>query len=263
MASAAFFDLDKTVVARSSTLAFSSELRREGLLTTATMFKVAYAQLTYQLFGADEERMERARAALLELTRGWEASRVRQLIRETVHEVLDPLMYEEALELLEWHREQGHELFLVSSATTEIVRPLADHLGVPHVIATVPGVTEGRYDGTLAFYAYAENKALAIQVEAATRGIDLAASYAYSDSVTDLPMLGAVGHPIVVNPDGALRKIAHERGWETRYFRHPVPLRRRFGRVPTTALAVAVGAALALGVLATVRTRALVRDAGG
>lgn len=224
---AAFFDLDKTVVARSSTLAFSRTLYSGGLLSPTTMLKVAYAQLVYQLFGADEGRMERSRAALLELTRGWEATRVQRLIRESLVEVISPLVYAEAVALLEEHRAAGRELYLVSSSSVEVVRPLADHLGVPHVIATVAGLdADGRYDGTLQFYAYADNKALAVREEARRRDLDLAGSYAYSDSVTDLPLLEAVGHPVAVNPDAKLRAVAAERGWEVRDFTRPVALRR-------------------------------------
>src|SRR5690606_23071913 len=149
---AAFFDLDKTVVAKSSTLAFSRGFYREGLLSPAAALKAAYAQLAYQLLGANEERMERSRVALLSLTRGWDAGRVQRLVRETLQEVIDPLVYEEALDLFEEHRRAGRRLYLVSSSGVEVVRPLAEYLGVPHVIATRAGIdAEGRYDGTLEF----------------------------------------------------------------------------------------------------------------
>lgn len=260
---AAFFDLDKTVVAKSSTLAFSRPLYREGLLGPAVMFKVAYAQIVYQLLGADEDRMERSRAALLELTRGWEADRVQRLVHETLQEVIDPLIYAEALELFEEHRQAGRDLYLVSSSSIEVVRPLADYLGVPHVIATVAGIDEeGRYDGTLEFYAYAEHKAEAMRREAAARGLDLAASYAYSDSVTDLPMLEAVGHPVAVNPDRELRRAAQERGWPIVDFSRPVAVRRsrRLPPVPAEVMAASIGGAVlagvAYGVVRRQRTRA-------
>lgn len=247
---AAFFDLDKTVVAKSSTLAFGRPLYREGLISPSVVVKGAYAQLAYQLVGANEQRMERSRVALLELTRGWEAERVQRLVRETLEEIIDPLIYQEALDLFSEHRRAGRDLYLVSSSGVEVVRPLAEYLGVPYVIATRAGIDrDGFYDGTLEFYAYAENKAVAMRQEAAARNIDLAASYAYSDSVTDLPMLSAVGHPVAVNPDRELRVAARERGWETVDFVRPVAIRSRLGGVPRPPAEVMAGAG-ALGAVA-------------
>lgn len=240
---AAFFDLDKTVVAKSSTLAFGRELYREGMISPTIVLKGAYAQLAYQLLGANDERMEKSRVALLELTRGWEAERVQRLVRETLQEVIDPLIYQEALDLFAEHRRAGRDLYLVSSSGIEVVRPLAEYLGVPYVLATRAGIdVDGCYDGTLEFYCYAEHKATALQEEAAARGIDLAGSYAYSDSVTDVPMLAAVGHPVAVNPDKELRAIAAERGWETVDFERPVALRRRLSHVPRPPVEVVAGA---------------------
>jgi HAD superfamily hydrolase (TIGR01490 family) len=246
---AAFFDLDKTVVAKSSTLAFGRELYREGLISPAIVLKGAYGQFVYQLFGANDERMERSRMALLELTRGWEAGRVQRLVRETLQEVIDPLIYAEALELFDLHRREGRDLYLVSSSGVEVVKPLAEYLGVPYVIATRSNIDEnGCYDGTLEFYCYAESKAVAIHAEAEERGIDLSRSYAYSDSVTDVPMLEAVGHPVAVNPDKELREVAVERGWEIRDFERPVALRSRLSQVPKPPVEVMAGAG-ALGVM--------------
>ncbi|MGM0819240.1 MAG: HAD family hydrolase [Actinomycetota bacterium] len=247
---AAFFDLDKTVVAKSSTLAFSRELYREGFITPSVVLKTAYAQLSYQLLGANDEKMQRSRESLLELTRGWDAERVKRLVRETMQEVIDPLIYEEALDLFAEHRRAGRRLYLVSSAGEEVVQPLAEYLGVPHVIATRMAIDdEGRYAGELEFYAYAEAKAEAIVAEADAVGIDLAASYAYSDSITDLPMLEAVGSPVAVNPDRELRAVALERGWEVRDFTRPVALRQRLATVPRPSGEVVAGAG-ALGAVA-------------
>ena len=232
-AGAAFFDLDKTVVARSVTYAFGPGFFREGLVGRRDALKGAYAQLAYQLLGANEERMERGRVALLELTKGWPAQQVRRLVRETLQEVVDPIVYAEALDLFAQHRQAGRVLYLVSSSSEEIVRPLAEYLGVPRVIATRPQVDDqGCYDGTLAFYCYGPHKATAITREAAEHGFDLTRCFAYSDSVTDLPMLRAVGHPVAVNPDRALRSVAREQGWEVRDFARPVRLRPRLPELP-------------------------------
>ena len=247
---AAFFDLDKTVVARSSTLAFGRDLYREGLITPAVVLKGAYAQMAYQLLGANEARMEKSRVALLELTKGWEAARVQRLVREALQEVIDPLVYQEALDLFEAHRRAGRDLYLVSSSGVEVVVPVAEYLGVPHVIATRARVDEnGRYDGTLEFYCYGHGKVEGIRAEAEARELDLETSYAYSDSITDLPMLELVGHPVAVNPDRELRAIARRRGWEIVDFVRPVRVRSRLTTVPKPPVQVVAGAG-AVGMVA-------------
>lgn len=247
-AAAAFFDLDKTVVAKSSTLAFGRELAREGLLGTSDVLKGAYGQLVYQVFGADDDRMEKSRTAMLELMRGWEAERVRRRVRDTLQQVMDPLIYAGALELFEWHRARGRDLYLVSSSGEEIVMPLAEYLGVPYVIATRAGIdADGCYDGTLEFFAHGDHKGDAIRAEAKARGLDLEASYAYSDSITDLAMLESVGYPMAINPDRELRQTATERDWPVRHFQRRVALRQRLAQVPRPSTELMAGAG-ALGV---------------
>lgn len=247
---AAFFDLDNTVIAGSSTHAFGRELYREGLVRRSVLLKAAYAGAVFTLFGASEERMERSRVQLLALTKGWDAQRVQQLVRETLQEVIDPLVYAEALDLFALHRRDERALYFVSAAGVEVVRPLAEYLGVPNVLASRPGIDdEGRYDGTLDFYCYGAAKADVMRAEAARLGLDLAASYAYSDSVTDIPMLEAVGHPVAVNPDRALRATALTRGWEVRDFSLPVRVRGRIPVVPRPPTEVVAGAGV-LGALA-------------
>jgi HAD superfamily hydrolase (TIGR01490 family) len=247
---AAFFDLDKTVVARSSTLAFSRELYREGLIGPAIMIKSAYAQMAYSRMGANAQRMDKSRVALMALTKGWEAARVQRLVRETLQEVIDPMIYAEALDLFDEHRRAGRDLYLVSSSGIEVVVPLAEYLGVPGVIATRAGIDEdGRYDGSMEFYCYGAQKATAMEEVAVQRRLDLALSYAYSDSITDLPMLEAVGHPVAVNPDRELRAHAVAANWEIRDFVQPVALRSRLSQVPRPPTEVVAGAG-ALGALA-------------
>jgi HAD superfamily hydrolase (TIGR01490 family) len=225
---AAFFDLDKTVIARSSTLAFGRPLMKEGMISKALIVKALYAQLVYHLVGADEAKMEKMRVALLELTKGWEKEKIQQLARETIADVIDPVIYQEALQLIADHRAAGRRVYIVSSSGEEIVRPLAEYLGVPHFIASRAQVgPDGLYTGELEFYCYGENKAVAIREHAERYGIDLAESYAYSDSVTDVPMLEVVGHPHAVNPDRELRAHAVERGWTILEFVRPVSLRSK------------------------------------
>jgi hypothetical protein len=133
----------------------------------------------------------------------------------------------------------------VSASPEEIVKPLGTYLGVDRVIASRAMVDDdGRYTGEMAYYAYGPNKAVAIREFAEAEGIDLAESYAYSDSASDIPMLEVVGHAVAVNPDRELLKAARERDWEVRRFVHPVRLRDRVP-VPPPGPSAAVAGALA------------------
>jgi HAD superfamily hydrolase (TIGR01490 family) len=246
---AAFFDLDKTVIDRASIAAFGRHFMKGGLINRRAVVRAAVGQVIYLYFGADEERLIRVRESMLAMTKGWDRAQVRQIVRETLLDVIEPIMYAEALELMELHRAAGHRVYLVSASPEEIVLPLTDMLGVDGAICSRGEVDdEGRYTGRMAFYAYGPAKAEAMRELAERVGIDLAASSAYSDSATDLPMLEAVGRPVAVNADRALAKVAKERGWEMRNFTKPVRLRDRVGKTTpmvTTSLAVA-GAALIL-----------------
>ncbi|HUR12930.1 MAG TPA: HAD family hydrolase [Mycobacteriales bacterium] len=224
--SAAFFDLDKTVIAKSSTLAFGKPFYKGGLVNRRAVLKSSFAQFVYLLQGADEETMDKLRDYLAALCAGWPVQQVRDIVAETLHELIDPLVYEEALALFDEHHAAGREVVLVSSSGEEVVGPIGEMLGVDRVIATRMVVEDGAYTGEVAFYAYGENKALAIAELAAEQGWDLAYCYAYSDSATDAPMLALVGHPVAVNPDKVLRKQAAERDWPVREFARPVRVRR-------------------------------------
>jgi HAD superfamily hydrolase (TIGR01490 family) len=260
---AAFFDLDKTVIAKSSTLAFGRPFFHGGLINRRAVLKAAYAQFVFSLAGADEQQMDRLRAQLTEMCAGWDVATVHEIVEETLHEIVDPLVYAEAADLIEEHRLAGREIVIVSSSGADVVEPIGEMLGADRVVATRMVTREGRYTGEIEFYAYGENKAAAIRELAEAGGYDLADCYAYSDSITDLPMLSVVGHPTAVNPDRALRRAATERGWPVREFTRPVPLRARFA-VPAapvvTGAAVGVGAAVA-GLAWYARRRAL-RTAG-
>ena len=246
---AAFFDLDKTVIARASMVAFGPHLYKHGLVSRTTVLRAPYSQLIYMHLGASEQKLARIRESVLTLIKGWDRDHVRQIIRETLEEVMDPISYAEALEEIEDHRLGGRRVYLVSASPEEIVTPLGAYLGVDGVIATRAMVDEdNRYTGEMAFYAYGPYKAEAMRSLAETEGIDLEGSWAYSDSYTDLPMLEAVGHPVVVNPDRVLGKLARERGWEVRTWERTVRLRER--RTPPGGAPTVAAGAVALGALA-------------
>ena len=262
---AAFFDLDKTVISKSSSLALTRPMYRAGLVSRSALLKGAYAQMVYLLVGADEKKMDRVKESMLVLTKGWEKEQVEQVIREALTELIDPYIYQEALDLMELHRALGRKIFIVSSSPEEVVRSLAEHLGDVEVIATRAKIEDGKFTGELEFYAYGENKAEMIRHIAEEQGIDLSTSYAYSDSATDLPMLEAVGHPVAVNPDRDLRKEAERRGWQIRDFRRPVRLRQRLPQVspPSPVVAAVVASAAILAVVGWAVARRLVSSRRG
>ncbi len=249
---AAFFDLDKTIIARSSTLAFSRAFFDGGLITRRSALRSAYAQFVFGRSGADHEQMEKMRAYLSQLAAGWHVQTVRDIVAETLHTIVDPMVYDEAVGLIEEHRAAGRDVVIVSTSGAEVVEPIGQMLGVDHVIATQMVEEAGRYTGEIAFYAFGANKAAAIRQLAAEQGYDLDSSYGYSDSETDLPLLEAVGRPHAVNPDRTLRRVAVERDWPVLHFTRPVALRRRMGIRPRPRLllllllaAAAAGAATA------------------
>ncbi|MBL8775993.1 MAG: HAD-IB family hydrolase [Acidimicrobiales bacterium] len=243
---AAFFDLDKTVIAKASMVAFGRPFQRAGLLSRWLVVRALYGQLVYLYLGADEARMAKMREAVLRVTKGWDQQVISDLVRETLAEVIDPIVYGEALDLIRDHRAAGRRVYIISASPEEIVQPLTEYLGADQAIATRAAIDdEGRYSGDVEFYSYGPFKAEAMEAEAERLGIDLAASFAYSDSATDIPMLEAVGHPVAVNPDRALARYAEEQGWETAHFVRQVELKRR-RPVPTTAAAVSGGVVMAV-----------------
>jgi HAD superfamily hydrolase (TIGR01490 family) len=240
---AAFFDLDKTVIAKASMVAFGRPFYDEGLISRRHVARALWGHLVFMHLGASEQKLARIRESVLRLTRGWDQERIRGIVRETLESVVEPIIYAEAMELIEQHQAAGRRVFIVSASPSEIVEPLAEYLGVDRAIASRARVDEaGRYTGEMAYYAYGPYKAEAMRELAESEGIDLSRSYAYSDSYTDAPMLEVVGHPVAVNPDRVLRKLAEERGWEVRTFSRPVPLReRRMPRPPPGPTAAVAG----------------------
>ena len=246
---AAFFDLDKTVIAKSSLVALGPEFHARGLLHRRTLVWAVISQMFFLRFGADEEKLSRIRESVLKVTKGWDRTEVRELVAETINEVIEPLIYDEALELIEHHREQGDEVWLVSMAPEEIVEPFAELLGITGAIASRATIDEnGKFTGEMDFFAQGENKAVAIRELAAKCDIDLATSFAYSDSETDIPMLLTVGHAYAVNPDKALTRMAHEHEWPILSFTHPVRAHDRSkSHTPFLVSAVVIGIAAVLG----------------
>lgn len=248
---AAFFDLDKTVIAKSSTLAFSRSFYQGGLINRRAVLRSAYAQFVYLVGGADHDQMERMRDYLSGLVTGWDVQTVKDIVAETLHTIVDPIVYDEAVTLIDEHHLAGRDVVIVSSSGAEVVEPIGALLDADKVVATRMVVdADGRFNGSIEFYAYGEAKAAAIRELAESEGYDLSRSYAYSDSSTDLPMLEAVGHPYAVNPDRALRRAAAERGWPVLVFSKPVALRQRASTIREASKPAIAAAAIGAGAAA-------------
>ena len=168
-------------------------------------------------------------------------------VSETLDDIVDPIVFEEAVELMRFHKAAGRDVIIISSSGTDVVEPIGERLGADIAIGTQVAIEDGHYTGEILFYAYGEGKADAMRALAAEHGYDLAESFAYTDSHTDLPMLDLVGNPVAVNPDSSLRAIANERHWPILDFRKPVAMRVGIDRKQAAA---AAGAGVALGAVA-------------
>ena len=215
MSAAAFFDLDRTLLRRSSALALAPAFRRRGIITRRMMVEAAAWQVLFMLRGASHEAVRRAAEDGLLLLRGHTPDDMRELVAESMETVLRPLVYAQSLDLVERHRRRGEPVYIVSATLQEIVQAIADDLGFDGALGTICEVVDGAYTGKAIRALHAEAKADCIR----SLDHDLAASTAYSDSHTDLPFLEAVGHPVAVNPDRALRKIAAGRAGPILEFR--------------------------------------------
>jgi HAD superfamily hydrolase (TIGR01490 family) len=219
MRGAAFFDLDRTLLRRSSALALAGPFRRRGLISRRALMRAALWQALFVARGASGEAVRRAAEEGLGVLRGMTPAELQELVADALEPVLRPLVYREPVDLAAGHRKRGEPVYIVSAALEEIVDALARDLGFDGAIGTVAEVVDGRYTGRTLRARHAAGKAEAVRELAEREGFDLAASTAYSDSHTDLPFLQAVGNPVAVNPDRRLRRIAAERGWPVLRFR--------------------------------------------
>ncbi len=219
-----------------------------GLIGRADVLRSGYAQFVYLVSGADHDQMDQMRRYLSALCTGWPVDQVRAIVEETLDDLVEPVIYSEADALIASHRSAGRDVIIISSSGTEVVEPIGARLGVDLALGTQMEIVDGKYTGEILFYAYGEAKAQAMRELAQTRDIDLAASYAYTDSHTDLPMLELVGFPTAVNPDSELRRIAIEREWPVLDFEKPIAMRSSLSGPEAKAAAVGALSAVALGI---------------
>jgi HAD superfamily hydrolase (TIGR01490 family) len=245
VAAAAFFDLDRTLLRRSSALALAGSFRERGLISRRQLLQAGAWQLLFVARGASHEAVRSAAEDGLRLLDGYRVDDLRELVAEAMAPVLRPLVYAEPLRLVEQHRERGERVYVVSATLQEIVEGIADDLGFDGALGTICEVRDGCYTGRALRALHAQAKAECVQELAAREGLDPAACTAYSDSHTDLPFLEAVGHPVAVNPDRELRRLAAARGWPVLEFSaRAYPHARR--RLPPAFVAAGIAGAAAL-----------------
>jgi HAD superfamily hydrolase (TIGR01490 family) len=210
---AAFFDLDRTLISGSSVFSFGLVAWRNKMIPTGDLLSDALNAIAFRMSGATDEKSEAVRDRILQAVEGAHQADLIALNEEIIPRVLDKVR-PEAKGLLEMHHEAGRDCYIVSASPIELVDPLAKALGMEGGIATRSEVVDGTYTGRLdGPFVYGAGKAEAIAKLAAEKGYDLRLSYSYSDSASDLPMMEMVGHPVAVNPDSPLEKVAHQRGW--------------------------------------------------
>jgi HAD superfamily hydrolase (TIGR01490 family) len=211
--SAAFFDLDRTLIAGSSAFILAASARSAGLLETSQFVRDTGAALRFKLFGANDQRTDAVRDRVLGAVSGMRQDDLIALNAEILPKLLAKIR-PEARRLLDLHRHAGRNTYIVSAAPVEIVEPLAHSLGMTAGIGTRGRCENGVYNGELdGPFCYGAGKVAAMEEIARWDGLDLSQCYAYSDSASDLPMLYAVGHPVAVNPDARLTRHARANGW--------------------------------------------------
>jgi HAD superfamily hydrolase (TIGR01490 family) len=215
---AAFFDLDRTLIRRSSALALAGSFRERGVIGRGQLAKAAAWQLLFAARGAGAETVRKAAEDGLMILKGFAVDDLRSLVADAMEPVLKPLVYSEPLALVQRHRGRGEPVYVVSATLQEIVEEVARELGFDGAIGSVCEIEAGVYTGRSLRACHGAGKAAALRELAAREGFDLSVSTAYSDSHTDLPFLEAVGNPVAVNPDRELRRIAAERAWPTLAF---------------------------------------------
>lgn len=243
---AAFFDLDRTLISGSSAFSFGVTAWRQKLMPTRDLVRDAAGALWFRLFGSTDDGSQAVRDRFLSAVAGVEVTS----LEEVGHDMIPRLVSRvrpESKSLVKMHQEAGRDTFIVSASPQEIVERLAGALGMTGGIGTQGEIEDGRYTGKLTGpFVYGEGKAEAIRSLADVRGYDLSLCYSYSDSMSDLPMMELVGHPVAVNPDGELGDHAYRRGWPVVIFARTAK-RVVAGTSAATGAVALAGATYALG----------------
>ena len=245
---AAFFDLDRTLMAGSSGFHWARAAYRAGLITRKRLAGDAWENVKFRLRGSTDEATDAVRERVATMIAGQRVRDLGRLSPQVLAGVL-PRLYPQMLRLAYDHQDAGRPVYICTAASQEMADLMAHVLQFDGALGSRSEIVDGHYTGRPGGpFAYREGKATLMRELAEREGIDLAASYAYSDSITDAPMLEIVGHPVAVNPDRELARLARQREWEVREFDQPVRLRRRAPAPAPTAAVGGVVAAVGLGV---------------
>ncbi|MCW2955876.1 MAG: serB 1 [Thermoleophilia bacterium] len=230
-AGAAFFDVDRTLLAGASGLHLARPLRSSGLITARQLARTMLIQLTFASKGSDDAQLDRFTEGVKDLMKGWDRETVVRVIEDQIEHRIRPMVYRDALDRIAQHRAAGMRVYAVSATMEEIIEPLAELMGLDGGVATKMEVVDGLFTGEILSPCHGAQKADRLRELAEQEGIDLAQSVAYSDSITDEQFLRAVGRAYAVNPDKKLRALAEAEGWGILRFTERVraPLHRRRG----------------------------------
>ena len=217
-AAAAFFDLDRTLMAGSSGFHWARAAYRAGLISRRRVLADAWENVKFRLRGSTDEATEAVRERVATMIKDQGVRDLGRLAPQVLAGVL-PRLYPQMLRVAYDHQDAGRPVYICTAASQEMADLMAHVLQFEGAVGSRSEIVDGRYTGRPGGpFAYREGKAQLMRELAEQEGIDLAASYAYSDSESDLPMLRAVGHPVAVNPDGPLAKVARDEGWDVMRF---------------------------------------------
>jgi HAD superfamily hydrolase (TIGR01490 family) len=215
----AFFDMDKTLIAENSASLFMKHRYRKGEIGPLDLLAGLAVYLQYKL-GVLDIRSWTGR--MMSEFRDADEAALEKEAREWFGELVAPTLYPEAERLVREHQAAGHVVAIVSGATRFVVTPLAEQLGIEHMLYTKLESEYGRLTGrVIEPICFEEGKIYWLQQLIESEGIDLAKSWFYTDSITDRPLLDLVAHPVAVNPDPMLYREAVRRNWPVRFFTPP------------------------------------------
>jgi HAD superfamily hydrolase (TIGR01490 family) len=235
---AAFFDLDRTLMAGSSAFQFGRAAYRSGLVSRRQLANDAWQNVLFRVRGSTDAGTDALRERIGRMLEGVRVRELQRLAPDVLAGVL-PRLYPQMLRIAYAHQDEGRPIFICTAAAQEMAELMAIVLTFDGAVGSVSEVVDGYYTGRSGGpFTYREGKAEAIRDLAAREGIDLGASWAYSDSESDLPMLRLVGHPVAVNPDTELTRIARAEGWEVLRFER---LGRRLRVLGAATVAAALG----------------------
>jgi HAD superfamily hydrolase (TIGR01490 family) len=238
LTAAAFFDLDRTLMAGSSAYHFGRAMYNAGQMTRRQIARDAVEQIRFRLRGASDAAVNALLDRVLEGIKGRRVVDLRRLTPDVLAGIL-PRIYPQMLTVVREHQDAGRPAYIATAASQPAAEILAQALAMDGAIGTKWEIADGIYTGRLdGAFAYGEGKASRLREFADERGLALAESWAYTDAVSDLPMLEAVGHPVAVNPDAELAEIANREGWEILRFEK---LGQRLRVVAAVTIAGAVG----------------------